>query len=150
MVDSEDLEAWLASLPAARGEPPVDDVTHPDPMSLLERIIDYYLESGDFNGLAVLPSSESHEGARTLIADGLAQLVTGTDYLNTHIRPWVRSDWERQLDEFDHVVRDKHGRMLVPDCLRNGDPGCAAEGPGAALPGQASARRVRNSRPRLL
>ena len=52
MDDAGDLEAWLASLPAARGEPPVDDVTHPDRRSLLSRIIDYYLESGDFNGLA--------------------------------------------------------------------------------------------------
>ena len=40
MDDAADLEAWLASLPAARGEPPVDDETHPDRMSLLARIID--------------------------------------------------------------------------------------------------------------
>ena len=114
MDDAADLEAWQAALPAVRGEPPVDDVTQPDRMSLLSRIIDYYLESGDFNGLAVLPSSENHEGARTLIADGLVQLVTGTDYLNTHIRPWVRSDWGRQLDEFDQVVRGDAGGCLYP------------------------------------
>lgn len=114
MDDGRGFEAWLASLPAAGGEAPVDDVTHPDRMSLLAGIIDYYLESGDFNGLAVVPSSDSHEGARTLIADGLVQLVTGTDYLNTHIRPWVRSDWERQLDEFDQVVRGDTGGCLYP------------------------------------
>lgn len=114
MDDTGDFEAWLASLPASRGEPPVDDVTHPDPMSLLERIINFYLESRDFNGLAILPSPESHDGARSLIADGLVQLVTGSDYLNTHIRPWVRSDWERQLDELHQVVRGEMGGCLYP------------------------------------
>lgn len=114
MDDAGDLETWLASLPTAHGEPPVDDVTHVDRDSLMARIIDYYLESGDFNGLAVLPSSESHEGAKALIAHGLVQLVTGTDYLNTHIRPWVRNDWERQLDEFDQVVRGGMGGCLYP------------------------------------
>ena len=52
-----------------------------------------------------------------MIADGLAQLVTGTDYLNTHIRPWVRSDWERQLDEFDQVARGDIGGCLYPTAV---------------------------------
>jgi hypothetical protein len=53
MDDAGNLEDWTASLTAARREPPVHDATHPDRMPLLARIVDYYLEFGDFNGLQV-------------------------------------------------------------------------------------------------
>lgn len=114
MDADEVLGDWLSSLPSPTPITPVDDVVHPDREPLLIRIIDHYLNSGDYNGLVVAASSEEHRNAKSLIDDGLVQLVTGTDYLNVHIRPWVKDDRERQSREFDQVVRGEMGGCLYP------------------------------------
>ena len=57
---------------------------------LLDDIIKFYLNSGDFNGLAFRPDTIETviTEAIKLTEQGLIQVVTEDDYLNPHIRPW--------------------------------------------------------------
>lgn len=109
-----DVSAWLDSLPDVPPTPPVDDRTYPHADELLSAVIDQYLNSGEFNGLAVGESARSHTNAEKLIRDGLVQLVTSTDYLNTHIRPWVRHDVDRQATELTRVAEGTLTGCLYP------------------------------------
>jgi len=99
-IDGND---WLEQLPGVLTIPAVDDDTYPEPAALLAEVIDQYLNSREFNGLPVGESSGLHTNAKALIRGGLLQLVTSTDYLNTHIRPWLRSDVDRQVAELPQV-----------------------------------------------
>lgn len=99
-----DLQAWLQSRPPRNLTPGVDDQTYPTADDLLAKVIDHYLTSREFNGLPVGESTGPTTNAEQLIRDGLVQLVTSTDYLNTHIRPWLKDDWERQVDELADVA----------------------------------------------
>lgn len=74
---------------------------------LLDTIVAFYVESGDFNGLPVdsetLTSAQIDE-ARRLVQDGFVHVVTGEDYLNMHIRPWAsQRTVEAQVTDLDEV-----------------------------------------------
>lgn len=119
-----DLPALLRSSRHRAPTPGVDDLTFPTTDDLLAKVIDHYLTSREFNGLPVGKSPGPTTNAEKLIRDGLVQLVTSTDYLNTHIRPWVRDDWERQIDELAEVACGKlQGCMYpTPAAMRAHDP----------------------------
>ena len=57
---------------------------------MLDKIIKFYLNSGDFNGLPLRPDATEADiiEAIKLTKQGLIQVVTPDDYLNPHIRPW--------------------------------------------------------------
>jgi hypothetical protein len=109
-----DINAWLDSLPDAPPTPPVDDATYSNPDSLLTEVIRHYLSSREFNGLPVGESAGLHTNAEMLVRDGLIQVVTSTDYLNTHIRPWVKDDVERQAGELVRVAAGALTGCLYP------------------------------------
>jgi hypothetical protein len=90
-VPDFDLQAWLQSRPPRDPTPGVDDQTYPAAADLLAKVVDHYLTSREFNGLPVGQSTGPMSNAEQLIRDGLVQLVTSTDYLNTHIRPWLKT-----------------------------------------------------------
>jgi len=109
-----DASSWLEALPERMPTPPVDDSTYPDPADLLTTAIEHYLNSREFNGMPVGESTGSHAGAEQLISNGLIQLVTTTDYMNQHIRPWSKEDWGRQIAELAVVVRGELMGCLYP------------------------------------
>lgn len=57
---------------------------------LLDSIIKYYLNSGDFNGMPLRMDSTEADitEAIKLVKQGLVQVVDQEDYFNPHIRPW--------------------------------------------------------------
>lgn len=58
--------------------------------SLLDDVRNFYLNSGDFNGLPLRPDAldlDIAEAAK-LTKQGLVQVVDSQDYINPHIRPW--------------------------------------------------------------
>lgn len=109
-----DINAWLESLPDVNTTPAVDDATYPDAEALLTEVIDQYLNSREFNGLPVGESAGPHANAEKLVRDGLIQVVTSTDYLNTHIRPWVKDDVDRQAAELVRVAAGALTGCLYP------------------------------------
>lgn len=109
-----DPRAWLQSLPHRKPTPGVDDATYPAAGDLLAKVIDHYLTSREFNGLPVGESSGPLTNAEQLIRDGQLQLVTSTDYLNTHIRPWMKDDTDRQVNELAEVARGELQACLYP------------------------------------
>lgn len=78
-----------------------------DETALLDTIVAFYVESGDFNGLPVTNETltvAQVDEARRLVQDGLVQVVTGEDYPNMHIRPWPsRRSIEVQVADLDEV-----------------------------------------------
>lgn len=68
---------------------------------MLDKIIKFYLNSGDFNGLPLRPDATEADiiEAIKLVKQGLIQVVAQEDYLNPHIRPWqsMRSSDEQVL-----------------------------------------------------
>ncbi|PKH42159.1 hypothetical protein SAMN05192575_107148 [Nocardioides alpinus] len=109
-----DHDAFFARLPAQARPTPVDDDTYETPLDLLKRVTKFFVDSGDFNGLVVGESTKLHENAVGLINDGLVQLVTNTDYVNIHIRPWLRGDVERQVEELADVAAGGNSGCLYP------------------------------------
>jgi hypothetical protein len=71
----------------------------PTERSVLDEVIEFYLNSGDFNGFYVsegrLSKPDIKEVAR-LVRAGLLQVVGDSDFLNPHIRPWPS---KRTLDD---------------------------------------------------
>lgn len=81
--------------------------------NVLETVIEYYLNSGDFNGLYVakgrLSDAEIDEVA-DLVRAGLLQVVGEEDYPNPHIRPWAS---KRSVnDQVADVTRVNDGRRF--------------------------------------
>ncbi|MDN5744594.1 MAG: hypothetical protein L0H31_05675 [Nocardioidaceae bacterium] len=109
-----DLQALLKSRPCREPTPGVDDATYPAAGDLLAKVIDHYLTSREFNGLPVGESPGPTTNAEQLIREGLSQLVTSTDYLNTHIRPWLKNDTERQVNELSEAAHGKLQACLYP------------------------------------
>lgn len=109
-----DIDAWLAALPERPPIPAVNDATFPNPDDLLARVIEHYLGSHEFNGLPVGESTGPYQNAEGLLREGLVQLVTTTDYMNTHIRPWVKDDRDRQVSELAAVSRGELMGCLYP------------------------------------
>ncbi|WP_311211036.1 MULTISPECIES: hypothetical protein [unclassified Aeromicrobium] len=108
------LNEWIDALPNISPAPAVDDATYPNADALLAKVIDHYLNSSKYNGLPFGESAGPHKNAEQLVHDGLIQVVTSTDYLNTHIRPWVKDDVERQVTELIRVAAGGLAGCLYP------------------------------------
>jgi len=80
---------------------------------MLDKIIKFYLNSGDFNGLPLRPDATEVDIIETinLVKQGLIQVVTQEDYLNPHIRPWqsMRSSDEQALSLTSLKDADEYG-----------------------------------------
>lgn len=85
---------------------------------LLERVIDRFLTSGDFNGLFVNGRANRLEApfAEELVRQGLVQVVSERDYPNPHIRPWPsRHGMDAQLADLDSAFAGRgYGVCLYP------------------------------------
>lgn len=96
---------------------PVDDGAYPDANVLLDAVIEHFLGADKFNGMPFPASTGAYTNLETLISDGLIQLVTNTDCLNTHIRPWVKGDVDRQLKEVAEVAAGAMQACLYPTAV---------------------------------
>lgn len=71
---------------------------------ILDRVVEFYLASRDFNGLPVLSKGweeDEIEVVKELVEAGLAQVVSERDYPNPHIRPWAsKRSMQEQVDDF--------------------------------------------------
>ncbi|MCW2814888.1 MAG: hypothetical protein JWN84_2343 [Nocardioides sp.] len=111
-VDRDDLLKALSR--GQRQVPPVDDEAFSDADALLAAVIDRYLTSHEFNGLAVGPSDGPHETALALLRDGLVELVSSNDWMNTHIRPWPKDDADRQARDLAAATKGELSGCLYP------------------------------------
>jgi hypothetical protein len=86
--------------------------------TILRQTVERYLNSGDFNGLAVHGrlSPKQAQAIRELILADHLQLVSEKDYPNPHIRPWPsRRSKEDQLSELARLGQgDYYGFCLYP------------------------------------
>jgi len=86
--------------------------------ALMRKVIERYLESGDFNGLYIAPDTNPAivELAKQLVADGQLQvMVSEVDYPNPHIRPWPsRRSIESQVQSLDGLAKASYGVVLYP------------------------------------
>jgi hypothetical protein len=64
---------------------------------VLAEVIQFYLDSGDFNGLPVERHDPRGEALGELLASGLIEVTSGRAYINPHIKPWApRPSWEQE------------------------------------------------------
>lgn len=87
-----------------QNEPALSDEMYRSPDELLAHVVAKFLGSGDHNGVRVAATESDCENLRQLIRKGQLQLVTTTDWMNPHIRPFLRADVERQVDELEGVL----------------------------------------------
>jgi hypothetical protein len=83
---------------------------------LLERVLDRYRTSGDFNGFLVRPK-DGHlfNPAAALTQAGLLQVVSEEDYPNPHIRPWPsKRSLEDQVGSISKLATSDYGLCLYP------------------------------------
>ncbi|MFI6021294.1 hypothetical protein ACIBCP_27150 [Streptomyces sp. NPDC051287] len=83
---------------------------------LLDKIVDQYLDSGDFNGYFFHEEPEEvRHTAVGLLDDGLIEVVSEADYPNPHIRPWpTRRPVEQQRDDIDNSGTEHGAICLYP------------------------------------
>lgn len=87
--------------------------------SILDRVIDTYLNSGDFNGHYVGNGTfddSTLKELRNFVSRGLVQIVSEQDYPNPHIRPWPsRRTLEDQISDIDMLIAgDDHAFCAYP------------------------------------
>ncbi len=84
--------------------------------SVLDRIIAFYLDSRDFNGLPICgPKEVDLPNTETLVRSGLVQVVDQKDYLNCHIRPWQsKRSIDDQIKSLRNIGIDKQFVCLYP------------------------------------
>lgn len=79
---------------------------------ILDDVIEHYVTSGDFNGLALRPSTLTQRQlrhVRRLVADGHLQVVSEADFINPHIRPWAsKRSVEDQVADVDNLSDTMH------------------------------------------
>ncbi|MEV6492245.1 hypothetical protein AB0M20_27025 [Actinoplanes sp. NPDC051633] len=79
--------------------------------SLFAEVLKFYLESRDFNGLALRDASQATlDEAATLVKAGRLEVISTTDWMNPHIRPWSSG---RSLDEQLQDIADSADDRLV-------------------------------------
>ena len=87
-------------------------------VEVLERVIDQYLSSGDFNGLRVAQGRFSEVevvATADLVRGGMLQVVSEADYPNPHIRPWPsRRSLDDQLADLAEVNNGGAAFCLYP------------------------------------
>lgn len=83
---------------------------------LLDEVIEFYLDSGDFNGVAVYETDEINiDVASELVVKGLVQVVSDEDYLNPHIRPWKsKRSIDDQIDSLQRLQINEYMVCLYP------------------------------------
>lgn len=84
---------------------------------MLERILKYYFNSRDFNGLPLLGNAPENdkESAVRLMEDGLVQVVSDDDYPNPHIRPWPsKRSLESQIESVTSLKSSSPSVVLYP------------------------------------
>jgi hypothetical protein len=84
--------------------------------NLLQRVIEYYLKSRDFNGLYIdAEGQDDIEDAKRLVTAGLVQVVAEVDWMNPHIRPWPsKRSIEQQLESLSDLSEGHYGLCLYP------------------------------------
>jgi len=84
-----------------------------DSKTLMKEVRQFYLKSGDFNGLPFRDdeSPERVDEAIALVSAGLVQMVTEVDFPNPHIRPWPS---RRSIEEQTQSFRTEHYACLYP------------------------------------
>ncbi|MDF3316389.1 hypothetical protein [Rhodococcus sp. C3V] len=84
--------------------------------STLDKIITFYLDSRDFNGLPIRNAEEIDLIAtEELVRRDLVQVVDERDYLNPHIRPWKpRRTTDDQIESLRNLTVDEHFVCLYP------------------------------------
>jgi hypothetical protein len=84
--------------------------------SLLDKIIEQYLSSRDFNGLYVDNDSDlDRSEAVRLVQEGLVQVVDETDWMNPHIRPWPsRRSVSEQTESINSLGDENYGLCVYP------------------------------------
>jgi hypothetical protein len=72
--------------------------------ALLAEVVEQYLRSGDFNGLAFADETR-RDSAKALIREGLVEVIGEEDFPNPHIRPWAnRRSTDEQVASLDAAV----------------------------------------------
>lgn len=86
---------------------------------LLDRIIDHYRSSNDFNGLRFMGEREEERAAAAaLVRDGRVQVVSEADYPNPSIRPWPsRRSLDQQVESIAELDGNDYGLCLYPTPL---------------------------------
>jgi hypothetical protein len=84
--------------------------------SLLDRVRDRYLSSGDFNGYFFNHEhATDHRAAIELVRAGLVEVVTEEDYPNPSIRPWtIRRSADEQIVSIDRLTDSHRAMALYP------------------------------------
>jgi hypothetical protein len=72
---------------------------------ILNRALETYLQSGDFNGMGVAQLTQAGDTAliKELIADGLLDLVRGDGHPNPHIKAFQAEPIDVQLKKIDEA-----------------------------------------------
>jgi len=83
---------------------------------LLKRVLQFYSQSPDFNGLYVDGKDQATMlAAIDLIGDGMIQVVSEEDYPNPHIRPWPsKRSKEQQIASINVLTPESYGVCLYP------------------------------------
>ena len=91
--------------------------------SLLDRICERYLTSGDFNGYFFNHErAVEHADAIELVRAGLVEVVTEKDYPNPSIRPWkVRRSADEQIASIEELSDGHRAVALYPTAAALGD-----------------------------
>lgn len=103
----EDPAAFLDALisrTARRENPVCDDTAFKTDAELVDAVVDFYLKSGDFNGMPIAPTGRSHTALEAAVTQNLVQLVTDHDFPNPHIRPWPAQNIASQLEKLRMVL----------------------------------------------
>lgn len=90
--------------------------------SILNQIVSFYLKGEDFNGLTIFRGEDLSDriwsALFALIKQGDVQVVTGSDYLNPHIRPWAsRRTVEDQISSVEQIRNVKGASEEDRVCL---------------------------------
>lgn len=82
--------------------------------SLLDKVIEQYLGSHDFNGYPFRMEDEGRRKEVTeLVRAGLIEVISDEDYPNPHIRPWpCRRPREQQIQDIVKLDVDNHTLTL--------------------------------------
>lgn len=88
----------------------------PVDQAFLDRVIERYLSSGDFNGLYVAAeNADEIRSAVELVEQGLVQVVSEEDFPNPHIRPWPsKRTQEEQIESLKQLPEARYGVCLYP------------------------------------
>jgi len=77
--------------------------------ALLKRVVSFYLDSGDFNGLPVSIAHGTNvdiRAAARLIRKGFVEVIGSHDYPNPHIRPWAsRRSEADQIESLTEAIQ---------------------------------------------